>query len=75
MNELTELTNKFKVSSEYYIYTVDDVIADLGGILGLLLGQSFLGIYYLVAQWVGDQRKHMKIHGVRWEGVKGKGQT
>lgn len=54
---------------------MDSVIADVGGILGLLLGQSFLGIYYLVAQWVGDQRKHMKIHGVRWEGVKGKGQT
>ena len=54
---------------------MDSVIADVGGILGLLLGQSFLGIYYLVAQWVGDKRKQMKMRGVRWEGVRGKGET
>ena len=68
------MINLFKVKNEYHIYTVDSVIADVGGILGLLLGQSFLGIYYLVAQWVGDKRKQMKMHGVRWEGVRGKGQ-
>ena len=58
--------------NEYYIYTGDDVIADVGGILGLLLGQSFLGIYYLLAQWVGDQRKQWKMRGVRWMGARGK---
>ena len=51
------------------------MIANVGGILGLLLGQSFLGIYYLVAQWVGDRSKEIKMHGTRWEGVRSKGKA
>ena len=30
---------------QYYVYDVDSLIADIGGFLGLLIGQSLYGLY------------------------------
>ena len=37
---------------EYLVYDTSNFIADVGGYLGLLVGQSILGIYYMSADWV-----------------------
>ena len=34
---------------EYLLYDLNSFVADVGGYLGLLLGQSLYGIYQLVA--------------------------
>jgi hypothetical protein len=36
---------------QYVIYDYDSFIADIGGYLGLLLGQSAFGIYVYVVGW------------------------
>ena len=40
-------------SFQYIIYDINDFIADVGGYLGLLLGQSIYGIYELLTTWLG----------------------
>ena len=37
--------NRVTVRRQYYTYTLEHLIADLGGCLGLLLGYSLLGFY------------------------------
>ena len=37
---------------QYEVYNFDDFIADVGGYLGLLLGQSIYGIYEIMANWL-----------------------
>ena len=47
-NYLTEA-----IPFQYIIYDMDAFIADVGGYLGLLLGQSIYGLYDIVSQWLG----------------------
>ena len=42
----------FNLREEYLVYDTSNFIADVGGYLGLLVGQSILGIYYMSADWV-----------------------
>ena len=37
----------FTATEEYMVYDTSNFLADVGGYLGLLVGQSILGIYYL----------------------------
>ena len=37
---------------QYFIYDWNSFIADIGGYLGLLLGQSIFGMCQLLAEWV-----------------------
>ena len=37
---------------QYEVYNFDDFIADVGGYLGLLLGQSIYGIYEIMTNWL-----------------------
>ena len=37
----------FTETEEYMVYDTSNFLADVGGYLGLLVGQSILGIYYL----------------------------
>jgi hypothetical protein len=39
----------FVSMEQYIIYKFDSFIADIGGYLGLLLGQSLLGLYHAIA--------------------------
>ena len=38
-------TSRITVKEQYYTYGFDSFIADIGGYLGLLLGNSILGFY------------------------------
>ena len=40
--------NPFDIYLQYYVYDLNSFIADVGGYLGLLLGQSCLGMYHLI---------------------------
>ena len=42
----------FLVKEEYLIYDFSNFVADVGGYLGLLVGQSILSIYYLITDWM-----------------------
>ena len=52
------------------IYDIDQLIADVGGYMGLLLGHSALSIYYKLEAWCGKRttiekffsKKEPKIH-------------
>ena len=37
--------SKYDITSEYLAYDIGNVIADIGGFLGLLLGYSLFGFY------------------------------
>ena len=39
---------RYQVRKEYYKYTLDDLIADTGGLLGLFLGHSILSSFDFV---------------------------
>ena len=41
------------VDLQYIIYDTNGFIADVGGYLGLLLGQSIYGLYEVVSNWLG----------------------
>ena len=41
------------------VYDFNDLVADVGGYLGLLLGQSAYGIFAILTQWMG-RRKSIK---------------
>ena len=40
---------------QYLIYDIDQLIADVGGYMGLLLGHSALSIYYKLEAWCGKR--------------------
>ena len=40
----------FDVREEYLVYDTSNLIADMGGYMGLLMGQSILGIYYFLTR-------------------------
>ena len=42
-------TGQYTENTEYVLYDYNTCIADIGGYLGLLLGQSILGVYQLMA--------------------------
>ena len=42
---------------QYIIYDWNSFIADLGGYLGLLVGQSIFGVYLVITDWVGRQSR------------------
>ena len=46
----------FDVREEYLVYELSNLIADVGGYMGLLAGQSILGIYYLSTYWLTKMR-------------------
>ena len=49
------------VHFQYIIYDSNSFIADVGGYLGLLLGQSMFGVYQLTMEWIKKlrcRRKH-----------------
>ena len=46
----------FDVREEYLVYDISSLMADVGGYLGLLVGQSILGIYYMSADWVTEMK-------------------
>ena len=47
---------EYDIKEEYYIYALDGFIADVGGFLGLLLGQSILGLYYMLMEWASAKK-------------------
>ena len=52
---------------QYIIYDMNGFIADVGGYLGLLLGQSIYGLYDIITNWLGY--KMMKC-GIRHSEIK-----
>ena len=42
----------FDVREEYLVYDTSSLMADVGGYMGLLVGQSVLGIYYFSTDWL-----------------------
>ena len=46
----------FDVREEYLVYDICNLIADVGGYMGLLVGQSILGIYYLSTHWLTEMK-------------------
>ena len=42
----------YNLREEYIVYDTSNFMADVGGYLGLLLGQSILSIYYLSIDWL-----------------------
>ena len=49
----TEIPVTVDIPFQYIIYDIDAFTADVGGYLGLLLGQSIYGLYDMVSQWLG----------------------
>ena len=61
-HELREQVNLPEISAtvtfeyipfQYIIYDINALTADVGGYLGLLLGQSIYGLYEIMTQWLG----------------------
>ena len=61
-HELREQVNLPEISAtvtfeyipfQYIIYDINALTADVGGYLGLLLGQSIYGLYEIITQWLG----------------------
>ena len=54
----------FDFKEEYYIYDGASFLADCGGYMGLLLGYSWLSLYFIIAEWiskvVGARKKTTK---------------
>ena len=46
---------RYSVKEKYYIYDTNSLIADIGGYMGLLLGQSVLGLYHIAATEVAKR--------------------
>ena len=51
---------RYSVKEQYYIYDMDSLIADIGGYMGLLLGQSLLGLYHIAAASVARRSRCTK---------------
>ena len=41
---------------QYIIYDWNSLLADMGGYLGLLLGQSIFGMYHLITSWMNRSK-------------------
>ena len=54
-NDAIKQQNKF----QYWLYDFDSFIADVGGYLGLLLGQSIFGAHQILSEWLA-RRLHKK---------------
>ena len=50
---LLSTTSLETVFFQFNIYDTNAFIADVGGYLGLLLGQSIYGLYEIVTHWIG----------------------
>ena len=49
---------RYQVKKEYYKYTLDDLVADTGGLLGLFLGHSILSTFdYLYRTFTKPAKK------------------
>lgn len=46
----------FGVKKQYVIYDLSSLISDIGGYLGLLLGQSLLTSYDMVLNWITNRK-------------------
>ena len=44
--------HKIVMTLQYMVYDWNDLVADIGGYLGLLLGQSIYGILELLTLWL-----------------------
>ena len=55
------LGHNIVVTFQYMIYDWNDLVADIGGYLGLLLGQSVYGIFELLTLWF-KRRESFKCH-------------
>ena len=49
------------ISFQYMVYDWDAFVADVGGYLGLLLGQSAYGIFEIMTHWM-RRRKSLKCN-------------
>ena len=50
----------YNLNEEYLVYNIDNFIADIGGYLGLLLGQSIFSIYSMSAEWLAKHVRAIK---------------
>ena len=50
------MNSDYIVRQEYLTYDMNSLIADIGGYMGLLLGQSILGLYHIAAASVARRR-------------------
>ena len=50
----------YTIEKEYYVYGVEDFLADIGGDLGLLLGHSLLSIYSMSTNWISGLFNNIK---------------
>ena len=55
------LGHNIVVTFQYMIYDWNDLVADIGGYLGLLLGQSVYGIFELLTLWL-RRKESFKCH-------------
>ena len=57
---------------QYIIYDWNSLLADIGGYLGLLVGQSIFGMYQLFASWMNWSKvsRLLKTRGKRVKAVK-----
>ena len=46
---------------QYWLYDFDAFIADVGGYLGLLLGQSLFGAHQFFSRWVADMYRRKSL--------------
>ena len=49
-------TRKDYSDFKYIIYDWNSLLADMGGYIGLLLGQSVFGVYQLMASWMNSTK-------------------
>ena len=45
---------------QYWLYDSDALIADVGGYLGLLLGQSIYGAHQMLSEWLTRKLRREK---------------
>ena len=50
---MSAIINSEYIPFQYIIYDINAFTADVGGYLGLLLGQSIYGLYAIMTRWLG----------------------
>ena len=63
------ITGKFEELEQYIIYDGNELIADVGGYLGLLLGHSIFSLYKHMIAVIGEAKTKLGF-GVRREQIK-----
>ena len=53
---ILNITRKECFNFKYMIYDWNSLLADMGGYIGLLLGQSVFGVYQLMASWMNSTK-------------------